>query len=316
MRFTLKTKLSKFVLLFASVIACNFTPASAEENYNGLPLQFFVKQHWFSWTNTFDIESKDSKYGVVHRKLFSWTPEYHFYDLHEQVQAKAKMSFFSFGAVFDITDGFDYPLGKVEERIFTFFPTFDIYRPDGYHVAKASLNFWGTTYTVMDPQTDEVIAILWRNFFRLKDNWTIDIVKPEIIFQNNLDPRMFVLVMAFQSDRDYWKRLKDDMDNTLRSPHANIALNDALEHHQLVLEGYRESLSEVTPTQKEISALEVIVKNSLAALIFDENNISTKDARIEILDKSLTVLMPLFESNELSLGQKKALFLVIKNELN
>lgn len=310
----MKTKLCHLVVLFASALTCHFSNACADSNPFEMPLQFFVKQHWFSWTNTFDIESKDQKFGVVHRKLFSWTPEYHFHDLEEQVQAKAKMSFFSLGASFDITDGFDKPLGKVTERILTFFSTFDLYRPDGCHVAKAKLNFWGTKYTVLDPQTDEVIAYLWKRFFRFKDDWTVDIVKPELLAHHNIDPRMFVLVMAFQTDRDYWKKLKNEMDRVLGSPASALAIHKDLEKHRLVLESYRENLSDIPPSDDEIVALEAIINEHLASVRNEE--ILTEDARLEVLERSLTILLPLLESNDLTSGQKSALFIMIENELN
>ena len=311
----MKTKISHLVVLFAGALTCHFSNVSADPSPFEMPLQFFVKQHWFSWTNTFDIESEDQKFGTVHRKLFSWTPEYHFYDAEEQVQAKAKMSFFSSGVNFDITDGFEKPLGKVTEKIQTFFSTFDLYRPDGYHAAKAELNFWGTKYTVMDPQTDEVIAYLWRNFFRFKDDWTVDIVKPELIAHHNIDPRLFVLVMAFQTDQDYWKKLKREMDRALGSPMSALAINKDLEQHRLVLESYREGLSDMTPSEAEIDSLEAIINDHLAsvrneAILADDSN-----AHLEALDRSLTVLLPLFESNELTLSQKSALFIMIENEL-
>lgn len=310
----MKTKFSSFMFLIVGALTCHFSSIGAEETYLGMPLQFFVKQHWFSWTNTFDIESKENKYGVVHRKLFSWTPEYHFYDLQEQVQAKARMSFFSFGAIFDIVDAFELPLGRVEERIFTFFSTFDIFRPDGFHAAKAKLNFWGTKYTVTDTQTNEVIAYLWRNFFRLKDDWTVDIVKPELIFENKIDPRLFVLVMAFQTDRDYWKKLKREMDQALNGP--SVAMYDDLEYQRSILESYRDTFGHIVPTKEDIVSMETIIDQHLNAVAFEEKmEQDSPTARIKALDYGMTVLLPLFQSDELSLGQKSALFSMMDHVL-
>ena len=91
----------KKILTGALLLLSSFSALKAQ-TISEVPSQFFVKQHWISLTNTFDVESKDRKFGTIHRKLFSWTPQYLFYDLNEQIQAKAKMRFFSFGATFDI----------------------------------------------------------------------------------------------------------------------------------------------------------------------------------------------------------------------
>lgn len=60
--------------------------------------------------------------------------------------------------LFDILDGNDQPLGTVEQRLLHFLPTFENFSPSSQKLAKAKLNFWGTTYTVTYPIDDHVIA--------------------------------------------------------------------------------------------------------------------------------------------------------------
>lgn len=318
----LKKSLTGALLLMSSFTACKAQTLDA-------PAQFFVKQHWFSLTNTFDVESVDRKFGTVHRKLLSWTPQYLFFDAHNQLQAKAKMRFFSLGATFDVWDAEEAPLGKVDEKILKFFATFDIYRANGYHAATAILNFWGTKYKVKDPDTEEVIAILWRKFFRLKDDWTVDIVNPALLAEKKIDPRMFILVMAFQTDRDYWSSLRNYQAN---SPTMSLSQNisaelimahNNLEQHRNKLESYRDQLSSIEPSDADIKSLEEIVERRLEACEYDvpqDANVDSREsmemARIQAKERGLAVLMPLFDSEELAPGQKSALYLLMEQELN
>ena len=293
-----------------------------------MPTQFFVKQHWFSLTNTFDIETKGRKFGTVHRMLLSWTPQYLFYDVEERLHAKAKMRFFSWGATFDVWDVNEQPIGTVDERIFTFFPTFDLYRADGYHAAKAKLNFWGTKYTVRDPLTNEVIAYLWRNFFRLKDNWTVDIVNPVLFEEKQIDLRMFILVMAFQTDRDYWSNYRNYWERgnnsaTFIQTHDSDALRIAeknLEQSRMILESHREQLSAFEPTDQDMEFVEKLVERHLNenewAINPSEKFPSEEMAQAQVLEQGISLLLPLLESDDLSPSQKSALLLLIDHRLN
>lgn len=129
------------------------------------PREFFVKQHWLSWTTSFDIETDQLKLGTVHRKFLSLSPvRYDFYDYTENLQASATMRWFSWGATFDVVDAVNAPIGTVEQRLFSFFPTFEIHSPQGNVLGIAKMNFWGTTYTIRDPVTQEPFATLWRPF--------------------------------------------------------------------------------------------------------------------------------------------------------
>ncbi len=294
-----------------------------------IPLQFFVKQHWFSLTNTFDVESKDKKYGTIHRKLFSWMPQYLFYDVNNQIQAVAKMRFFSLGATFDIYDAEERSIGKVDEKILTFFSTFKLYRADGYYAARAKLNFWGTKYTVRDSETDEVIAFLWRRFFRLKDNWTVDIVNPSILIEKQIDPRMFILVMAFQTDRDYWEALRYQGNNSGTFPQILLSKNSGevlaleknLENYRLILETYREQMDDITPHEADLLNIEKIVENHLASKECEIDQEINQNEPIEVvqakaLEKGVSVILPLMSSDDLTLNQKSALFFLLDQTLN
>jgi uncharacterized protein YxjI len=68
------------------------------------PEHFTVSQRWLSWTSDYDIETKEFKLGYVHRKLFSLGIEYDFYNVYDELEAKANMRWLSWGATFDVVD--------------------------------------------------------------------------------------------------------------------------------------------------------------------------------------------------------------------
>lgn len=295
-----------------------------------LPNQFTVTERWLSWTSTFDIESQQYKLGTVHRKFFSWTLEYDFYDIYDQLQATAKRRFLSFGATFDVNDDLGQPIGRVEERIFRFFPTFDIYSPMNELLATAKMNFWGTTYTLYDPVTNEEIATLSRPFFSFRDSWTTDINDLDLFYRKRIDPRLFILVMAFQTDRDNWQRQRQqeewERENQFRWNYsANVKkLNAKITPEQSVatlavnfdelskeIEPFRSQLDGIEPTEQDFDSVNTIIEEKLGNEQSSEN--STEKARIA---NGLKRLIPFLKSNEMSPSEKSALFLMMDKHFN
>ncbi len=177
-----------------------------------IPDEFYVTQRWISLTTGFDIETPTRRLGTVYRRFFSLTTSYDFYDTAEQHLATASMRWFSFGAVFDVTEAStDKLIGRVEEHIFTWFPKFSIFSPMEEKLAVAEMNFWGTKYEVTDPATGEMMALMERAFFRLKDDWKVTILRPDLFQGKNIDPRLFITVMAFQTDSDHWREQSESL---------------------------------------------------------------------------------------------------------
>jgi uncharacterized protein YxjI len=186
------------------VVTCLFSVGFASPE--PLPEEFYVTQRWVSLTTGFDIETPERRLGTVFRRFFSMRTSYDFYDTQENLLASARMRWLSFGAVFDVFEGpSEKPIGRVEEHIFTWFPKFTIFSPADEKLAVAEMNFWGTSYEVVDPVSNQVMAKLERAFFRLKDDWKVTIQRPDLFVQKGMDPRLFVTVMAFQTDTDHWR---------------------------------------------------------------------------------------------------------------
>ena len=308
-------------LLLALAILCLHSTKSFAITQAEMPEQFTVTERLFSWTSSFDIETPQYRVGTVHRKFFSWKLEYDFFDVQEQLLAKARMRWLTFGAVFDVTDSSEQPIGMVEERVFTFFPTFDIFSPCGEKLATAQMNFWGTRYTLTDPITSQEIAVLSRPFFRLTSSWSVNIINPALFAEKNINPALFIIVMAFQTDREHWNRQADrdsnnNMNLSFESPYADAAKHIAMADMiipslRIQLETYRSQVEGIEPTDADLNAVENMIESVLTN--------AQREAKSNIekvrLAYGLKQLMPLLTSVELKPGEKSGLFLMIDKTL-
>lgn len=190
-------------ILFSLLVSINTSFARTNTE---IPDELYIKEHWISLTTSYDIETKTRKLGTLYRKFLSLLLTYEFFDSFDNKLAYARSKFFSLTAHFDVYDNYDNFIGSADEKLFAFFPTFDIYGQDGYtKLANASMNFWGTTFTIYDPVTDKEMATLYRPFFRLKNDWTFNITNRALFNQKGIDSRVLMTVMAFQGDREYWE---------------------------------------------------------------------------------------------------------------
>ena len=285
---------------------------------------FFVNQHWFSFTNTFDIDSPNGKLGTIHRKFFSLAVQYDFYDVHEELQSSARMRFFSFGALFDVTDKNEGLLGTVEQKLFCFFPTFELFSSERYSLAIAKMNFWGTKYSLYDPRTNEQFAEMTRPFFRFRDTWTVTLDFPGALKEKNIDPRLFMVVIAFQTDRDRWARQAyaqryNHYQMNLAQLFVEDGLNLQLSDLRKNFEAYRSSLEvgELELADEDVLFIENYVEDYLTMADVDSfidhegGNLQKERAY-----QGLKVLMPILDDGRLTDGQKKALFFMMDAYLN
>lgn len=224
------------------------------------------------------------------------------------------MRWFTWPSIFDVTDAEEQPIGRIEEKYSWFLPTFQFITPSNFIQAEASLNFWGTIYTVVDPSSEEIIATMSRSFFRFKDDWTINIHNRNIFSQKEIDFRMFVVVMAFQSDRDAWRR----QINSLRSMNArdsavtDVTTSKPIEGIRTELEAIRDSINPIEPTEEDFEEVDVIVTNKLNE---EGKEPDQEDESLSKLERGYKVLLPLLTQDELSARQKSALFLMMNYHL-
>lgn len=219
---------------------------------NDIPDEFYITQHWISLTSSFDIETKTQKLGTLYRRYFAFTPTYEFYDNSNNKVSTARARFLAWTAYFDIIDNQGVLLGAAEEELYTFFRSFDIYANDATtKTAKAQLNFWGTTFTIYDPESNLQMAKLHRSFIRLKNSWTFTVVNRALLMKKNIDPRVLLTVAAFQGDRELWNQ--DDDDFNAKALHSSgQAFRPASQQIKLYLDKI-----------KQISLIENILDNEI-----------------------------------------------------
>lgn len=196
-----------------------------------IPDEFYVREHYYSLTTSYDVKAKNQKLGTIYRRFLSFLLTYDFYDSFGNQSAYARSRFFSWKAHFDIFDMESRPIGVVEEKFTFFFPTFDIYGRDGYSKkAHAEMNFWGTHFEIYDVVTGEIIVEMKRPFFRLKNDWIITIKNRELFNARDIDPRLLMIVLAIQCDIEKWQRENRERDNNKQGDSNYMKLQSVSEN--------------------------------------------------------------------------------------
>ncbi len=198
-----------------------------------LPDEVTVREHWISLTKSYDIETKTQKLGTLYRRFFSFLLTYDFYDPLNVKTLTAKARFFSLGVHLDIYDQTDAFIGEVEEKIFAFFPTFEIIdRDSATKLARAEMNFWATKFYIYDPLTNQEMAIMSRPFFRLKNDWTMNVTNRMLLEQKNIDSRVLMTVLAVQGEIEDWQKRENEKNRqyyAMMQQLTTVSLNSALD---------------------------------------------------------------------------------------
>jgi uncharacterized protein YxjI len=183
-----------------------------------LEQRMYLSEHYVSYTTSFDVSTDDRKLGTMYRRILSLTTVYDFYDIRNKLIATAQSHFFTYGAHLDIYDENKILLGTVEEKVYNFFPSFNLYAPDGARLANATMNFWGTTFTLYDGLSTYILAEMSRDIFRVRNHWTLNIKDLARVKEKKIDSRLLLTVLAIQGDIEYLERnrqreRRDDRNN-------------------------------------------------------------------------------------------------------
>lgn len=301
-----------YKFLLTCVLALSITTAAQASLTRELPDEFYVIPHWFSFDS--DIKTAEATIGTVHRRFWTLTTEYNLYDTEGHLDTTARQRFFSLGAIFDVTNSQGYAIGTVEESLFSFFPTFRILSPNRDILATATLNFWGTTYTVTRPGSNETIATFYRAYFRLKDDWTVKIIDRSAFDYDKIDASLFIIVAAFQTDIETWRRIaeqqrtvitfdKKSMDSTSANDPAVEALANELAAYSAVINPAAEPITEA-------DCEEMIALTTPLLAAFDEET----DAQTRLVEGCQS-LLPLLEGESLNPKQKSTLVRMLEQRL-
>ncbi|MCW8442571.1 hypothetical protein OQJ05_00715 [Fluoribacter gormanii] len=302
-------------VLFSLLIGINTSFALTNTK---IPDEMYIKEHWISLTTSYDIETKTRKLGTLYRKFFSLLLTYEFYDPFDNKLAYARSKFLSLTAHFDVYDNYENFIGAADERLFAFFPTFDIYGQDGYtKLAKASMNFWGTTFTIYDPVTDKEMATLYRPFFRLKNDWTFNITNRALFNQKEIDSRVLMTVIAFQGDREYWESTHRDSLKALtkKSNQANEVTSEQVSRllEQIATVRKQEGIENVKnpdPKMMDVVATE-LEHNYRKIRATDEPTQTNQEKLAAFADYCLTLV----QSNTLTNEKKNTILFLLKTRL-
>lgn len=297
------------VIYLSTISIAQADPAKHETMY--------IKQHWLSMTTSFDIETKTQKLGTLYRRFMSLLLRYDFYDPFNNKIATAKSKFFSVNAHFDIYDNNNQLLGSADDSLFAFFPTFYIYDKNNVtKLAKAKMNFWGTTFYVYDPISNKEMAQLYRPFFRMKNDWTFEVTDHALFDSKNIDKRVLLTIIAFQGDREYWEQQRRDNDkkrnNSTRLLTAETQLQTSLQAPLNLINQQLEPNYQANPeTLNKLSKdIELAYKQSITT----NSNFET-GSRSEQINDYINFCLGYLQNSNLSHTEKQGLLYLLKVRL-
>lgn len=302
-----------FSIIFSVILSLQSNYTFANEK---IPDELYIKQHWISYTTSYDIETRTRKIGSLYRKLFSFLLTYEFFDSLDNKLAIAKSKFFSYTAYFDIYDVDDNKLGAAREKFWSFYPTFDIYAADSLtKLATAKMNFWGTTFNIYDPLTRKKMAEMRRPFFRMKNDWNFRITNEELFNKKDIDSRVLLTVIAFQGDSEYWKSIENKHSVTSIAPLGSETQNtiDKLlqkinSFHQTdELRGLKE------PELSTLNSVANEIDEQYQKLNIDESFVTNSNEEMTFF---VSFCLKLLESDQLNPMKKKAILILLKNRLH
>lgn len=283
---------------------------------NDIPDEFNITQHWISLTSAYDIGTKTEKLGTLYQKFFSLLLTYEFFDPSDNKLATARAKFFSLTAHFDVYDNNESLLGVAEEQFLAFYPTFDIYAKDAStKLANAQMNFWGTTFSIYDPETSQEMATIHRSFFSVKNDWTFTVTNRPLLNKKNIDPRVLLTVIAFQGDREYWETLmvsgKSLKAKDKTSKASSQQINTMLEKINTIYkqEGFTDSVNFDT------TLLETIANELENNYINYQTNSSVNQTNQEKVSSFMDYCFTLVQSNGIPNSKKKAILHLLKMRL-
>ena len=145
--------------------------------------------------------------------------------------------------------------------------------------------------------------------------------------QKNIDPRVLMTVIAFQGDRENWRRQQDDRDRDNKSRKNNIRAANALsdqstdvapEQLEVVMENInaiskKEGLTTLKePPQDSLEAIANELENNFnSTQATDDENETSKDRISSFTDYCLNLV----QSNAVSDTKKKAILYLLKMRL-
>jgi len=189
---TFSPMLKRFLLLFLLL-----TPFSLPATDVSYPKNFYIQYQTLSYGTLFHVmQDNGTPFGKVVRKLGP-KEQLLFYTLDDQLIVQAELE--KNGS--DTTAKVKWPngeeLGRFTATIYTIYPAdFKLYINKNQLIAKGSMNWVGTRFTLTDPNNAHREFVIYS---RSRSNFHADRWHIEINRQGEIDPALLVIIGSYQT---------------------------------------------------------------------------------------------------------------------
>lgn len=273
---------------------------------------FYIDTPSMKYDNAFYIiRSAEETMGFIHRDIaFSLVsgkpPSYDMYTKKDGLQASANVihSEEVNRVVFEITNNEKALLGTVEENwnYRNMYPFFELYSASHELIATGDFDFWGHTFTLINPNDGHVLATSSSGLFTA--TYTIHLKEPQFVRQ--LDPCLFIYVNSLAMDGFVYHNSR--MSKNVKSmEHVSTQANQSSLISEI--DAYRSLYDGVVPSEEDIDFMKAFTKPLLQEQLDSE---SSEQDRVE---KTISSMIPLLKDTSLTKEQRCALLLLMSQRL-
>lgn len=175
------------------------------------PEEHTMSSRILSWGWTFDITDKNGKSeGMVDQRVLNLRKTFDYKDENGNTKARGQERLFSWGTKIDVYDENGKAIGGIQEQIFKSwwhpYTVYSIVDAQGKEVAKSEkLELLATNFTLTNEKGEKIATIHrpWLNF--LRENWTVDIEKPD-----EVDKRILYMIPAYKTAADAERKAEEE----------------------------------------------------------------------------------------------------------
>lgn len=249
------------------------------------------------------IRAEKQTLGFIERQVSGsvWSiriPHYELYSAQSGFEAIAKVvpADRQYRAIFSVEDIDNHPFGRVEENwegvYFAYNPTFEIYSAEGKLLA---IGKGGSAVTLIDPIDQHVLVTFVSGGTFILGGWTVEIKDPDCL--NYIDPRLLILTLSLSADKAFHYKLCKYQPST------------SMDIFQRELEQYEDIFEGVEASEVDVNFIKSFTEPLLAEVQ------KKMDSQADFLERGFNVLIPLLDNQTLTIEQKKALLLMMKQRL-
>lgn len=239
---------------------------------------------------------------------------YELFDVKNNKLTTVNYSYTSTNDHFDIYDVDGALLGATDEFLYRYYPMFNLYQGNSnLPIAKAQMNFWGTRFSIVDPQTQQEMAEMTRSYFRKSSYWKFAVTNNQLFDSKHIDSRLLMTAVTIQTDpvltrTSHQSNFKKGLVKSATKP-ANAVDNEILAHIKAVQAKLGLEIGNVDLT--ELNA----VANKLDLGFSKEYPDSLTMEQNERLNLFVHYCLDRAESNQTAFTEKKAILYMLLNQI-